>query len=93
MNVAQLAVTLGTCDTLYQTRYSYVLHTPAAVSGKGGGLLISEGNRARDLMKSRLRDPRRSEAPCEPVLACGMLGKVDEDYEDSSGPCGDSLRI
>lgn len=40
MYVTQLAVTLRTCDTLYRTRYEVVLHTPAALSRRGGGLVI-----------------------------------------------------
>lgn len=62
-----------------------MLHIPLAVSGREGGLVISEGDRASNPMKSRLHDPKGPEASCEPALACGMLGKVDEDDEDTSG--------
>lgn len=40
MYVTQLAVTWQMCGTLYHTRYEVALHTPAAVSGRGGGLVI-----------------------------------------------------
>lgn len=43
------------------------------------------GDRASNPIKSRLHDPKGPEASCEPALACGMLGKVDEDDEDTSG--------
>lgn len=62
-----------------------MLHVPPAVSRRGGGLVLTEGDRASNLIKSRLHDPKGPEAPFEPALVCGILGKVDEDDEDSSG--------
>lgn len=36
-------------------------------------------------MKSRPQNPKGPEAPCQPVLACAILGEVEEGDEDSFG--------
>lgn len=36
-------------------------------------------------MKSRPHNPKGPEAPCQPALACAVLGEVDKVDEDSFG--------
>lgn len=57
----------------------------SVVRGRGGGLVILEGDRGSNLMKLRFYNLKGLEVFCESVLVYRILEKVDEDDEDSFG--------